>query len=369
MTTMIRYLSRLAEMTMPGEKANDAIAEPGTLPPDGLGALTWRPLSAEDLDLWQDLVFRIQDHDEERERQTRGDLRDILESPRADVSESSALGLDATGAARTWARNFTRRGQDGGVLVHMTGGVDPLWRRRGIGRGLLQWQCARAAQIAGQLRSEAEARGDSVPRIQMGRFVEEQVSGSNALFLAADFAPTRWFSEMRRTLLGHEGAGGTELPEKLRLRPYTSDVSGRCAVAFNAAFAGHWGTPTHTPESWVADVESDDAFRAELSFVIVDGAAESEPVVAFVINAEYEEDWPAQGYTEGYTEYVAVVPAHRGQGLAALLLQLTAEHCVTRKHRYATLAVDADNPSSAKALYEKQGYERHHVTIYYAREA
>lgn len=91
-----------------------------------------------------------------------------------------------------------------------------------------------------------------------------------------------------------------------------------------------------------------------------------EPVVAYVINTEYTHDWAAQGFTEGYTELLGVRRAWRKRGLATHLLELSAEVFAAAGHPYATLGVDADNPTGASALYRSLGYEPVHRTTYYS---
>lgn len=227
----------------------------------------------------------------------------------------------------------------------------PDSRHRGIGRELL----ARQVTLAQATTSD-----------RIGAFVEEHLAGRRALFERTGFMPVRWSSELRRPLPPARASAGL-LPGGLELRPWSTTQRAAVVKAFNLAFDGQWGTPRYTTGSWQERIEDDKAFRADLSAVVVDTHAAGD-VVGFVVNAEYVEDWPAFGYTEGYTEYVGVVPSHRGRGIATALLELTADRFQALGHTFATLNVDADNPTGAGALYRSVGYQEHHVTTFYANE-
>jgi ribosomal protein S18 acetylase RimI-like enzyme len=100
--------------------------------------------------------------------------------------------------------------------------------------------------------------------------------------------------------------------------------------------------------------------------VVVDTDEPGDPVVAYVLNTEYAHDWAAQGFTEGYTELLGVRREWRGRGLATYLLGRTGRVFAAVGHPFATLGVDADNPTGALALYRSLGYEPAHRTTYYS---
>lgn len=122
-------------------------------------------------------------------------------------------------------------------------------------------------------------------------------------------------------------------------------------------------------ESWQTNLLEDEAFRPAASFAVVDPTTPERRVVAYVINAEYVQDWPHQGFTEGYTDMLGVRRHWRGRGLAKHLLALTAREFAAMAHSYATLGVDTDNPSGALGLYLSLDYEPAHRTTFYQLEA
>lgn len=327
-----------------------------------LPGLTWRGLSEADLGPWFALVSRIQDHDTEKERTRMSDMRTVAQQSWVDLAADCLAAVDDGGEFRAVGRNAFRPGATDELAVALVGGVDPQWRGRGIGRTLLGWQRARAVQNLADLRA-GDRHAAGLPS-RIGVFVEDQITSRARLVSSAGFTASRWFTELRRPLA--DETAPAPLPDGLHLEPFTDTVSDRVRVAHNEAFLDHWGSNPHSEESWQSNLVADEAFRPDESFAIVDTTTAVEPVVAYVANFEYVEDWPAQGYSEGYTELVGVRRVWRGKGLATHLLGLSAQVFAAAGHPYATLGVDADNPSGALALYESLGYEAIHRTTYYS---
>ena len=334
-------------------------------PPDHNG-LTWRALSAADIDPWFALIEKIESHDREEERSRRSDLEILTRQSWVDLAADSRVAVDGDGTFRAVGRNAFRPGATETVAVILLGGVDPQWRGRGIGRELLDWQRTRAVENMADLRA-ADTETAKLPG-RIGGYVEEQVTSRSRLYEAAGFTKTRWFIQQRLRL---DDVG--EVPplaiDGLRVEPFTAVLDERMRLAHNDAFRDHWGSIPHDEEVWRTGVLEDDALRREQSFAIVDVNDPAEPVVAYVINCEYEHDWEPQGYTDGYTDAIGVRRAWRGCGLARHLLALSAKAFADAGREYATLDADAENPSGAVRLYESLGYETTHRTTYYSVEA
>jgi ribosomal protein S18 acetylase RimI-like enzyme len=326
--------------------------------------LTWRGLSPADFGPWYELVARIQDHDGEHERARKSDLEVLTQQSWVDMSADCLGAVDADGVFRAVGRNAFRPGATDAVAVTLVAGVDPLWRGRGLGRALLGWQQARALQNITELRASRPDGADLPAR--MGAFVEEQVTSRARLLQASGFQASRWFQDLRRPLTPGV-AGPPHLAQPgLRVELFTEDLSERTRLAHNDAFADHWASNPHDGESWRSNLVDDEAFRPDSSFVVVDSTQPDEPVVAYVINVEYAHDWAAQDFTEGYTELLGVRRGWRGRGLATHLLELSAAVFSATGHPYASLGVDADNPTGALDLYLSLGYEPVRATTYYS---
>ena len=333
-----------------------------TTSPDRNG-LTWRALSAADLDRWIALVEKMEVHDRAEERTRRSDLEVLTRQSWVDLEADSRVAVDADGEFRAVGRNMFRLGAIDTVAVALMGGVDPDWRGRGIGRELLAWQRQRAVANIADLRA-ADTRAARLPA-RIGGFVEEQVDDRARLFEAAGFEVTRWFLQLRRRLTDVPHVG--DLPiDGLRVERFDDTYAERLRLAHNDAFQDHWGSATYDEEAWRTGLLEEEAFRPDQSFLIVDANDPDEPIVAYVVNCEYEHDWAAQGFTDGYTDVIGVRRAWRGCGLARYLLALSAEAFAEAGHSYATLDADAENPSGAVALYESVGYRPTHRTKYYS---
>ena len=333
--------------------------------PDHNG-LTWRTLSAADIDPWFALIERIESHDREQERTRRADLETLTRQSWVNLAADARVAVDGEGTFRAFGRNAFRPGATDTVAVTLFGGVDPQWRGRGVGRDLLDWQRTRAVQNIADLRAADAVAADLPGRI--GGYVEEQVTTRARLYEAAGFEVTRWFIQQRLRLDDVPDVPPLAI-EGLRVEPFADNLAERVRLAHNEAFADHWGSNPHDQESWRTGLLEDDAFRPAQSFTIVDANDPDEPVVAYVVNCEYEHDWEPQGYTDGYVEMIGVRRGWRGCGLARHLLALTASAFAEAGREYATLDADAENPTGAVGLYESLGYETVHRATYYSVEA
>ena len=320
--------------------------------------LTWRPFGPDDLDELFGLISRVQDHDRENERTTRHDLDVAAARPWIDLSTDSLMAVDDSGVPRAWGRTGFRPGESTSLTVQLLGGVDPDWRGLGLGRRILAWEAERAMVIAETLRDDA-----SVP-VQVGGFVENHLDDRRRLFEAGGFVASRYFNELRQTIPSPL-VDLAPLPAPLELVPFDESNSDRVRIALNISFADHWGYAAIDPDRWAVEAATP-TFRPALSAAIVDRSTPGEPVVAFVLNSEYEEDWDDPAKKEGYVEYLGVIPEWRSHGLASYLLNLTAARFAGVGHTHVALGVDTENVTGAMRLYESLGYEQVHGTTYYS---
>lgn len=323
-------------------------------PPVALG-LTWRAITLDDVPAWHALVRAIEAVDAPSERYTPDDLADELtDGSWKDPARDSILGVDADGTPRAFGTVQVRPGDTRRIRAFCWGGVHPEWRGRGVGREVLAWQEARA-------RQKIAAAAKDVP----GRILvhaDEHVGDLRALLERSGFALVRWFLEMTRPLDG--AVPQVVLPPSLRLAPYTPDLSEAVRHAHNEAFADHWGSEPRDREDWERASVGGRNFRADWSFVVLDG----EEVAGYALSSAYEQDWEPQGYTSGWTDALGVRRAWRHQGVARALLAATMKAFAASGMERADLGVDSENLSGALALYSGLGYSAAHRTTAYAKE-
>ncbi|WP_245612571.1 GNAT family N-acetyltransferase [Actinotalea ferrariae] len=331
------------------------------LPPAHL-ELEWRPLVVADAPALHRLLGVIEEADASLSRTSAAAARELLTGDWKDLAADTLAGVDAGGELRAYAIVEVRPGDQRTVRAFLRGGIHPAWRGRGVGPALLRWMEGRGRQMLA-------ASGKDVPG-RLAVYVDEDQRDQRRLYAAAGFSPIRWYTQMRRPLAAP--VLDATVPAGLQVVPWSEDLDDAVRLAHNEAFLDHWGTEPQTPETWRGHQSG---FAPSWSFVALDpsggddAAAGSSPVVAgYLLSGRYEEDWPALGYSCGYTELLGVRPAYRGRGLAVALLASAMEAYRADGMQYAALSVDAANPSGAHTLYERLGYERVHGEVLYSVE-
>lgn len=301
--------------------------------------LTWRPISYADIDGWEGLLRRMAVEDKPDWIEQRADLEEVLQATKNDPELDTILGVDEDGTPRAFGRISANPGSN---LVHVFGGVDPAWRRRGIGRSIHGWQVERARKRL----EDAKIAGGFIRS-----YVEESNPGHRALMEAAGATVVRWFTEMTRDL--SEAIPEVDLDPEFEIVTFSDDLSEAVRLAHNEAFQDHWGSEPRDEESWRFTVTHPE-FRADWSLAVIDTA--SGEVVAYEIASYDPESKELVGHDEGYTELLGVRRDWRGRRLAPALLAETMRRIKASGMENAALGVDTENPSGALGLYERMGY-------------
>ncbi|MFZ5870535.1 MAG: GNAT family N-acetyltransferase [Actinomycetota bacterium] len=297
----------------------------------------------------------IEDADAAAERFAEDDLHDELlggswKDPRLD----SLLGVDPDGVPRAFGHVEVRPGDTRTVRAFCWGGVHPRWRRRGIGRAVLAWQ-----EDVGRRKIAATGRHGPARLLV---HAEEQAVDRRRLAARAGFAPVRWYVDMSRSL----GASPPHVPhtDGVRIVPFHAELSERVRLAHNESFAEHWGSEPRSEEDWARSTVGTRHFRADWSFVVLDG----DRVAAYTLASAYRQDWEAQGYTCGWTDLLGARPAWRGRRLAPALLAASMRAMAASGMQRADIGVDSENASGALQLYTSLGYEPQRRSVAYAKE-
>ncbi|GII98009.1 acetyltransferase (GNAT) family protein [Sediminihabitans luteus] len=326
----------------------ERVAAPRDLPPLP-DALTWRALTRDDVPALTALIIAGQEADGARYRISPEEVDEKFDGSWKDPVANSRVGVDADGAFRAWAWVETYPADERTVRASIEGGVHPAVRRQGIGRAVVAWLEARARQALVETGKELPAR--------IAAYVDDDApAAEKAVYERAGFTALRYYSNLRRDLTlpvptAPLGAG-------LRLVPWSDDVDEAARLAHNDAFRDHWGSEPRSPESWAKGRAT---FAPAWSFTIVDDTIvdDAGPFVAgYLVSGKYEQDWPVQGYTSGYTELLGVRRSHRGRGISVALLEAAMTAYARDGMQYAELDVDTENPSGAHGLYASLGYEK-----------
>ena len=319
--------------------------------------LTWRPLGPGDLPELTRLTSTIEQLDRTPFRTSPEEVVEWLTGSWKDLSADTVGGFEASGALRAYALAELPPGDVSLLRSWVHGGVHPAYRGRGIGRDLVRWMDARGRQQLAAAGADAPAR--------LVTFLEDDALDQRRLFEAAGFTPRRQYTAMRRDL--RAPSPRVELPNGLRLLPWSPGIDEQIRLAHNEAFADHWGSQPQTVEQW----SSGHAQAAtSWSFAVLDQSATGpEPaVVGYLMSARIEQDWPVLGYTYGYVHQLGVRRAWRGRGLSVALLGAAMDAYRADGMEYAVLDVDTENPTGAYGLYARVGFEPTHGAAMYTIE-
>lgn len=230
---------------------------------------------------------------------------------------------------------------DGHREYRLDGVVDPAFRRRGIGRALLDENERRARELAAL---------EGAPSPIFGSWSFESQAADNALLESAGFERARWFFDMVRPTL--DAVPNIPLPDGLEIRPIERSLARQVWDADIEAFADHWGGFDHSEEHlqrWLDNPTTD------LSIWVV--AFDGDEIAGGVINSIDPDQNQALGVQRGWLSSVFTRRAWRRRGVARALIASSLDLLRSRGMTSAALGVDADNPSGALGLYEGLGFE------------
>ncbi len=299
--------------------------------------LSWRSITPADIDQWHGLIVRIADEDKPDWIEERVDLEQALASSKDDRRRDTMMGFDAGGTARAFGRVFMNPGS---VKAHSAGGVDPGWRRRGIGRAVFGWQENRARQRLAGVKGGV-----------LRTYVEERNPSHVALLESTGSTVVRYFTEMTRPLT--EPIPELPFPAELELVTFDESLSEDIRQAHNDAFQDHWGSEPRDEETWGFTIAHPE-FRPDWGLALRERRTGT--VAAYQLASFDPASRELLGRAEGYTDLIGVRRAWRGRGLAPALLAEAMKRFRDGGMDSAGLGVDTENPSGALGLYTRMGY-------------
>jgi ribosomal protein S18 acetylase RimI-like enzyme len=309
--------------------------------------IRWSTPTRDDDAAWLDLLAAIEAVDQRGETYEQGDLDDEWRSVWTQPATDAVFAWEGERlVAFGWIK--VQRGTRDRHRIELWGGVRPSHRGQGVGTELLRRQLARAEGIAAHLE----------PALPVDVRMEAGPRQGEAARLATrhGFAEVRRFLELARGV-GPDAPGLPQAvpPQGLALLPWDRGWDESARAAHTEAFADHWGSEPRTQEEWAQWYTGHRAFRADLSFVLVDDAA---AVQALVLCAAYPQDWHAEP-REVWINTVGTRPAWRGRGAAraGLVAVLRAAAEAPERFERAILGVDRDNPTGAVDVYRSLGFE------------
>lgn len=322
------------------------VRAPIELQPGPLRGISWRAAGLDDLDVVVALYAAIARVDHPDWSETRDEVEQEFIGSWTDLEHDTLIG-ESDGVPVAFGQVMCPPDPESVVRSLLYGGVHPDFRRRGIGRALLDWQEGRARQ---QLAA-SELRLPGWILCYSG----ERNAGATVLFERAGFTVQRYFWQLEREL--DRPIPDLDLASPLRLVALGAERSEATRLAKNEAFRDHWGSQPISSEQWEGLMALPER-RSDLSFLAVEG----ERVVGFVVvdmsGVDIAGDVGTSGDRAVEVVWVGVVPDWRRRGVAQALLAASLRASQQVGIQRAALNVDSDSPTGATGLYAGMGFTR-----------
>jgi mycothiol synthase len=316
--------------------------------PDGLRT---RPLQVADATRCAELLQAVEETDRRGEHHDADECAELLADPDLDLERDSLLVLDADDRAVAYQVLRLSDGPPLGRRLVANAAVHPAHRRRGIGTALMA--------IA---RDRADALGAAI----VTRLAE---TGTDAIALAerSGMRAVRWWSELLRDLT--DPVKPVPPPAGITIAalgpPYdAARWDEPLRQAHNSAFADHWGSAAVGPAAWAHHRTGSLRFRPGCSVAALTGDG---VVAGYVLSYENPAETARTGVRDLYIGTVGTLPAHRGRGIAGALVASVLQGAAEQGYATASLAVDAENPTGALAVYDRAGFRLHRRKVTYLR--
>ena len=302
----------------------------------------WRELHPNDRHALSNLIARIEARDNPPYRTSFEEVEEML-SQASDwfgIAAFASRGM-ASGEMVAFMQMVVR--QSGSIECLCQGGVDPRFRRIGLGGALVHWQTDAARHVLTR----------DLYRGQLGRVVTNVDPGNEELedhLKRLGYHWSRTYYELRAELSDVPGA--PDLGSYLRIEQWGSQWEDATRRAANRLNEQDWGRPL-TEEQWLMGRT---AFMPEWSFVAVDYRGDRPKVAGFLLASRYEQDWAALGWKEGYIDQMGVLEDWRHAAVVDALIIATMRAQQRDGMERVGTGLGSTNQSSALAVYESLGF-------------
>ncbi len=316
-------------------------------------SLNWSQLDREALPEVAALIEACDYMDDPVERLGLAELSDLADECGPDLGRNGVVGRDRAGTVIAFALLVIRGldQEDPRGWLHFA--VHPTARHRLIGHRMVEWLCDRAVEWRVETVTEEP--------LWLGAFVDAKLGRRADSFIAAGLEPERWYCDMHLSF-DELPAIAADPPPGIELVPFRSELSEQVRSVHNAAFSTLPGSHVVGPAEWQNSLTASTS-RPQWSHV----AIEDGQVIGYAMNSAYQIDWEAQGHTEGWTDRIGVLPAHRGRGIGRLLVQASLATFRAEGLAGAGLGIDTTNHEAALAMFTALGYTEADSVVLHGR--
>ena len=254
-------------------------------------------------------------------------LRAEWDRPGFDLASDAWVAIDDAGRVVGYGQVM----RDEADVVESWGVVHPGYRGRGIGSSLLD-----------RIEERAPCLLPGLPSLRFRHAVNAGDRDAAAMLEARGLRLARHFWHMQIELTGRVEPGAS--PEGIDITGMRSpDDLPAVHAALDAAFADHWDHHPEPFDRWAEEMTQSPSFDPTLWLL-----ARKEGQLVGALTAVVLGD-------RGWVSLLGVLAHYRGRGIAAALLRHSFAAFAARGVRRLFLAVDAENPTGATALYEHVG--------------
>ena len=312
------------------------------------GSLEWAFLRREDLGEVAELCAAIEYFDDPIQHRELGGLTEDFEQDWAYASNHAVVGRDRGGTIVAYGWNHITAPDVQLPHAWMEIGVHPAWRHHKIGVKLVAWLISRARAWYQHLRETRPLLGP----LWVGCATDEGSRVAADLEENGLLKPQRWFCDAHRSLT--DGALPLVLPPPgIELRSFERSWSDKVRQAHNTAFGTRHGSHDVAPDAWERSLERPDS-RLDWSWIAVQTNNPDAGVVGYAVNSEIIER--QNGWREGWTERIGVLPAYQRHGLAHALLAASMRTFADHGCVLAGIGIDTDNLPRSESLFGGMGY-------------
>jgi ribosomal protein S18 acetylase RimI-like enzyme len=278
----------------------------------------------------------------------------------AGTARANLVVRDGEGAARGWGSTHDRAA--GRMLLVVV--VDPLLDgcdADAVARTLFDWGDATGQQVG-------SGRGLQVQQVDSGAFAQDE--RQHRWLERAGYRRVRTWWQMSRPV--QPGEAALPVLPGVRIRRVVSGDDGMPDEAdlrtvhdiLEDSFADHFNSHEETFDEFVVRLQDDPGHRWDHWWI----AELLEDAVAVGALVGSVSDGGSDRADGTYIDYVGVLPAARGRGVAKGLLRTVIADAAALGRDRVDLEVDADSPTGAEGLYVSMGWRTRYVTESWHKE-